>query len=164
MSINKMTTFSTLAAVYRRASSIVFTNPAEGTTPFVRFVEEDVINDAEGTRYSPAGTSLFADIDMSDAAEFTLYDTSGAVDESLYGGGNSSGNSNNGIGNGVSGETTVDELIAMNNQRTTDFPVKGKFTNRDIADLLFSMYIYLADQRANPPEPVEPEGEEGETE
>lgn len=160
MSIDKMTTFSTLAAVYRRASSVVFTTPAEGTTPFVSFVEEDVISDAEGTRYSPAGTSLFADIDMSDATEFTLYDTSGAVDESTYG----NGNSNNGLGNGVSGETTVDELIAISNQRTTDFPVKGKFTNRDIADLLFSMYIYLADQRANPPEPVEPELEEGETE
>lgn len=147
MSINKMTTFSTLAAVYRRASSVVFTTPAEGTTPFVRFVEEDVINDAEGTRYSPAGTSLFADIDMSDATEFTLYDTSGAVDD-----------------NPEFNETTIAELMAMDNERTVDFPVKGKFTNRDIADLLFSMYIYLADQRANPPEPVEPEVEEGETE
>ena len=147
MSINKMTTFSTLAAVYRRASSVVFTTPAEGTTPFVRFVEEDVISDAEGTRYSPAGTSLFADIDMSDATEITLYDTSGAVDD-----------------NPEFNETTIAELMAMDNQRTVDFPVKGKFTNRDIADLLFSMYIYLADQRANPPEPVQPEVEEGETE
>ena len=150
MSINKMTTFSTLAAVYRRASSVVFTTPAGGTDPFVRFVEEDVISDAEGTRYSPAGTSLFADIDMSDATEFTLYDTSGAIDD-----------------NPEFNETTIAELMAMDNQRTADFPVKGKFTNRDIADLLFSMYIYLADQRANPPEPVEPEVEEveeGETE
>ena len=141
MSINKMTTFSTLAAVYRRASSVVFTTPAEGGVPFVRFVEEDVISDAEGTRYSPAGTSLFADIDMSDATEFTLYDTSGAVDD-----------------NPEFNETTIAELMAMDNERTVDFPVKGKFTNRDIADLLFSMYIHLADQRANPPEPVE-EGE-----
>ena len=147
MAINKMTTFSTLAAVYRRASSVIFTTPAEGTTPFVRFVEEDVISDAEGTRYSPAGTSLFADIDMSDATEITLYDTSGAVDD-----------------NPEFNETTIAELMAMDNQRTVDFPVKGKFTNRDIADLLFSMYIYLADQRANPPEPVQPEVEEGETE
>ena len=149
MSITKMTTFSTLAAVYRRASSVVFTTPAEGTAPFVRFVEEDVISDAEGTRYSPAGTSLFADIDVSDATEFTLYDTSGAVDD-----------------NPEFNETTIAQLIAMDNERTVDLPVKGKFTNRDIADLLFSMYIYLAEQRANPPEPVEPveEEEEGETE
>ena len=138
MSINKMTTFSTLAAVYRRASSVVFTTPAEGTTPFVRFVEEDVISDAEGTRYSPAGSSLFADIDVSDAAEFVLYDTSGAVDE-----------------NPDFNETSITDLMAMDNDRTTDLPVKGKFTNQDIADLLFSMYIYLSKQRANAP--VEPE-------
>jgi hypothetical protein len=138
MSINKMTTFSTLAAVYRRASSVVFTTPAEGTTPFVRFVEEDVISDAEGTRYSPAGSSLFADIDVSDAAEFVLYDTSGAVDE-----------------NPDFNETSITDLMAMDNDRTTDLPVKGSFTNQDIADLLFSMYIYLSEQRANAP--VEPE-------
>ena len=86
---------------------------------------------------------------MSDATEFTLYDTSGAVDD-----------------NPEFNETTIAQLIAMDNERTVDLPVKGKFTNRDIADLLFSMYIYLAEQRANPPEPVEPveEEEEGETE
>ena len=142
MSINKMTTFSTLAAVYRRASSVVFTTPAEGTVPFVRFVEEDVISDAEGTRYSPAGSSLFADIDVSDASEFVLYDTSGAVDD-----------------NPEFNETTVSDLMAMDNNRTTSLPVKGKFTNQDIADLLFSMYIYLSEQRANAPDPVEePDG------
>ena len=140
MSINKMTTFSTLAAVYRRASSVVFTTPAEGTVPFVRFVEEDVISDAEGTRYSPSGTALFADIDVSDAAEFVLYDTSGAVDD-----------------NPDFNETSIADLMAMDNDRTTDLPVKGKFTNQDIADLLFSMYIYLSEQRANPP--VSEEGE-----
>ena len=137
MSINKMTTFSTLAAVYRRASSVVFTTPAEGTTSFVRFVEEDVISDAEGTRYSPAGTSLFADIDVSDASEFVLYDTSSAIDD-----------------NPDFNETSIADLMAMDNERTTDLPVKGKFTNQDIADILFSMYIYLSEQRANPPEPV----------
>ena len=138
MSINKMTTFSTLAAVYRRASSVVFTTPAEGTTSFVRFVEEDVISDAEGTRYSPAGTSLFADIDVSDASEFVLYDTSSAIDD-----------------NPDFNETSIADLMAMDNERTTDLPVKGSFTNQDIADLLFSMYIYLSHQRANPPEAPE---------
>ena len=146
MSITKMTTFSTLAAVYRRASSVVFTNPAVGTNAFVRFVEEDVISDAEGTRYSPAGSSLFADIDVTDATEFTLYDTSGAVVE-----------------NPEFNETTVAQLMAMDNERTSSLPVKGKFTNQDISDLLFSMYIYLSEARANAPEPEE-EVVEGETE
>jgi hypothetical protein len=138
MSINKMTTFSTLAAVYRRASSVVFTTPAEGLTPFVRFAEEDVISDALGTRYSPASSSLFADIDVSDAAEFVLYDTSGAVDD-----------------NPEFNETSIADLMAMDNDRAIDLPVKGSFTNQDIADLLFSMYIHLSEQRAN--DEVEPE-------
>ena len=147
MSINKMTTFSTLAAVYRRASSVVFTTPADGTTPFVRFVEEDVISDAEGTRYSPADSSLLADIDVSDNFGFVLYDTSRVINENLE-----------------FNETTVADLMAMDNNRTIDLPVKGEFKNQDIADLLFSMYIYLSEQRANAPEPVEEGETEGETE
>jgi hypothetical protein len=87
---------------------------------------------------------LFADIDVADDTEFALYDTSVAVDE-----------------NPDFNETTVAQLMAMDNERAADFPVKGKFTNQDIADLLFSMYIYLSHQRANPPEvPEVPEEEE----
>jgi hypothetical protein len=140
MSIEKITTPSTLAAVYRRANSVVFTTPAEGVSPFVMIVEEDVISDADGTRYSRSESSLFGDIDVSDPTEFVLYDTSGV-----------------GYVHPEFDETTVSDLMAMDNSKTTDMPVKGKFTNQDIADLLFSMYICLSEQRANPPEPVEPE-------
>jgi len=110
MSINKMTTFSTLAAVYRRASSVVFTTPADGTTPFVRFVEEDVISDAEGTRYSPAGTALCL-LTLMSLTILVLFCMTRreSVNENLE-----------------FNETTVADLMAMDNNRTIDLPVKGE--------------------------------------
>ena len=120
MSINKMTTFSTSAAVYRRASSVVLTTPADGTTPFIRFVEEDVITDTEGTRYSPSGSYLAEDIDVTDATTFTLYDTSG-----------------------LSADSDVQFSGGL-----PDLPTNGTFTQRDMADIIFSYYAHLVHIRA----------------
>ena len=142
MSITKMNTFSTLASVYRRVSSVVFTTPPSesGIIPFVRFNEEDVISDLNGVRYTPSSSALFANVPSDEDTEYVLYDTSAATDDTLE-----------------FNETTVSDLMAMDNNRTIDLPVKGKFTNQDIADLLFSMYVHLAEQRANPPQAPEEE-------
>ena len=122
MSITKMTTGNATVTVSRRASAVVFNTPRpeEGIQPSVRFVEENVISDVEGTRHSDAGTFLLEDIDVTDATTFTLYDTSGL---------------------------SADSDVQFSGGLPT-LPTNGTFTQRDMADMLLSYYVHLSHIRA----------------
>ena len=122
MSITKMTTDNATVTASRRASAVVFNTPRteEGLEPSVRFAEEDVITDVDGTRYSNAGTYLQEDIDVTDATTFTLYDTSGL---------------------------SADSDVQFSGGLPT-LPTNGTFTQRDMADIIFSYYTHLAHIRA----------------
>lgn len=142
-SMNRMAVARTVATVRRRASSVVINTPApeQNVTPTIRFNEEEQIVDSHGVRYADSNTSLsdFCDGDR----VFTLYDTSNAsyVDTTDL------------------GDMTVEDFLALDNNDSVtqaDLPEIGTFTYQNLADILFSVYVALAEDRANPPPEPEP--------
>ena len=122
MSITKMTTRTTDATVSRRTRAVVFNSPRpeEGLEASIRFVEEDVIVTADGTRYADERVHLEKSLDVTDATTFTLYDTSG-----------------------LSADSDVQFSGGL-----PDLPTNGTFTQRDMSDIVFSYYAHLAHIRA----------------
>ena len=129
-----------MATVRRRAGSIVINTPApeQNIAPTVRFNEEEQIVDANGVRYADSNSAL-TDVFDGDRT-FTLYDTTNvpAVDTADL------------------GDMTIEDFMALDNDDAVVGPELreiGTFTYQDLADMLFSVYVALAEDRANPPEP-----------
>lgn len=142
-SMNRMAVARTVATVRRRAGSVVINTPApeQNVSPTIRFKEEEQIVDSHGVRYADSNTSLsdFCDGDR----VFTLYDTSNAsyVDTTDL------------------GDMTVEDFLALDNNGgviEASLPEIGTFTYQNLADILFSVYVALAEDRANPPPEPEP--------
>lgn len=149
-SINRMAVSRTVATVRRRANSVVLSTPAPETniTPSIRFVEEEQISDGNGVRYADSNTVL---TDLFSDRVFTLYDTSNAPD----------------VDTADLADMTVEDFLALDNNEggaEFDLPEIGTFTYQNLADMLFSIYVALAEDRANAPESLpapepDPEGE-----
>ena len=139
MSINKMASTRSLAAVYKRVSNVTLSLPAPETQilPYIKFIEQDVIDTPERTSYADTDSKLISPLEPWSDVEYTLYDTT-PLDE---------------LSDAAFGQEAIDDLVSGNGTKAVDMPVKGKFTHRDLADILFSLYVHLVDVRNNPPEP-----------